>query len=116
MLPNSQKSAVNKDKKIRCGNYICFILLMRLLALPLLLDKTIAHTKGMLKANKAVQTNDVVLLPSPSQQRNFARNSSMKIISITPFRYVLLYHSRGARITANVTKKCNIQDFKVSFS
>ena len=31
MLPNSPMKA---DKKIRCGNYICFILLMGLLALP----------------------------------------------------------------------------------
>ena len=38
--------------KRRCGNYICFILLMRLLALPLLLDKAIAHTNGYAKSHE----------------------------------------------------------------
>jgi hypothetical protein len=58
---------------------------MGLLALPLLLDKAIAHTKGMLEAKCGCTNHDVALLLSPSQQRNFARISSMKIISITPF-------------------------------
>ena len=79
-------SPMKADKKIRCGNYICFILLMGLLALPLLLDKAIAHTDWIcIKPMMAVQTNDVVLLLSSSQHRNFARISSTKIISITPF-------------------------------
>ncbi|MBR3907000.1 MAG: hypothetical protein IKJ61_02735 [Bacteroidaceae bacterium] len=74
------------DKKEGVGTY-CFILLMGLLALPLLLDKAIAHTSWIcIKPMMAVQTNDVVLLLSSSQHRNFARISSTKIISITPFK------------------------------
>ena len=42
MPTNSQKIA---DKKEGVGTY-CFTQLMRLLALPLLLDKAIAHTNG----------------------------------------------------------------------
>ena len=42
MLTNSQRVA---DKKEGVGTY-CFTQLMRLLALPLLLDKAIAHTNG----------------------------------------------------------------------
>ena len=40
----------------------------------------------------------------------------MKIISITPFRYVLLLHMMRTKITANVTKKCYIQALKVGIS
>jgi hypothetical protein len=45
---NSQKKA---DKKEGVGTY-CFTQLMRLLALPLEWIKTIAHTKGYVKAIK----------------------------------------------------------------
>ena len=47
MLTNSQMKA---DKKEGVGTY-CFTQLMRLLALPLLLDKTIAHTKGYVRTH-----------------------------------------------------------------
>ena len=43
MLPNSQKKADYKKEGV--GTY-CSTLLMRLLALPLLSDKTITHTRG----------------------------------------------------------------------
>ena len=47
MLPNSPMKA---DKKIRCGNYICFILKSGL-RITFGMDKAIAHTKGYVKSH-----------------------------------------------------------------
>ena len=74
---------------------------MGLLALPLLLDKAIAHTGWIgIKPMMAVQTNDVVLLLSSSQHRNFARISSTKIISITPL--IIKNHSLATTVAKNL--------------
>jgi hypothetical protein len=64
---------------------------MGLLALPLLLDKAIAHTKGYVRSQqwlyKPTMWRYCYHLHS---KRNFARISSMKIISITPFNNKVL--------------------------
>ena len=63
----------------------------------------------------AVQTNDVVLLLSSSQHRNFARISSTKIISITPFTKMSALantsHKNNAKIVTNERKNKACFDF-----
>ena len=82
---------------------------MGLLALPLLLDKAIAHTKGYVRSHYGLYTPMMWChCYHLHSKRNFARISSMKIISITPFtKKVLLLADNSlsyGKVSAKVVK------------
>ena len=83
MLPNSQKKA--DYKKRRCGNLLLYPIDEASRIALAVRQNNNPHQRICREPPRAVHTNDVVPSSPSSQLRNFARISSKKIISITPF-------------------------------
>ena len=105
-LPIPRRKQLVQNKGV--GTY-CFILLMGLLALPLLLDKAIAHTKGYVGSQlwlyKPWCGATAITFTAEKFCENFINEDNF---NNTFFVKVIQNHRCGTRTHANLAKRCDI--------